>query len=134
MRKFIILALFVFLCFNLLEVVASELVWEKVDDNSFINPQAIVKLNDNNTFTFLLKAYNKGQYEAVNGQNVSYTISQYTIDCARNLYKIGVIDSYAKDGSFVNGDYNRYAEFRPIVVGTAVSNVVERLCLPNKNH
>ena len=51
------------------------------------------------------------------------------------MYKIGVIDSYAEDGSFVNGDYNKYAKFRPIVLGTAISNVADVISgMPYPDH
>ena len=102
--------------------------WKQVEYYSFINPETIVYESGNNNYTFLLKSYNKGQYEPVNGLEVSYTISQYTIDCNQKSYKIGMIDSYSKDGDFVNGDYNRYAKFQPVVSGTAVYNVMNNLC------
>ena len=126
MRKVLISTLF--MAFFPVVVMGSSLVWERVDDNSFINLQSIITSYERDEISFMLKAYNKGQYEAINGQNVDYTISQYTIDCMDKMYKIGVIDSYSEYGSFVNGDYNRYAKFRPIVSGTAVSNVADKFC------
>ena len=125
MKKVLLATLFI-VC---LPVVAMDngVSWERVDENSFVNLHTIVNHAEQNV-TFMLKAYNKGQYESVNGQNIAYTISQYTINCRDKMYKIGVIDSYSEDGSFVNGDYNRYAKFRPIVHGTAVSNVANKFC------
>ena len=104
--------------------------WMKVGENSFVNLDGITGLEDIYGFSFLIKAYNKGQYEPVNGKKIWYTLSQYTIDCAKNKYKIGIIDSYGFKNYFVNGDYNRYAAFQPIVQGTAVSEVAKELCRP----
>ena len=104
--------------------------WMKVGENSFVNLDGITGLEDIYGFSFLIKAYNKGQYEPVNGKKIWYTLSQYTIDCAKNKYKIGIIDSYGFKNNFVNGDYNRYAAFQPIVQGTAVSEVAKELCRP----
>jgi hypothetical protein len=104
--------------------------WMKVGENSFVNLDGITGLEDIYGFSFLIKAYNKGQYEPVNGKKIWYTLSQYTIDCAKNKYKIGIIDSYGFKNNFVNGDYNRYAAFQPIVQGTAVSAVAKELCRP----
>ena len=80
-------------------------VWRRVDENNFINPDGIVGTPEG--FTFMLKAFNKGQYLE---------------------YKIGVIDSYDYEDNFVNGDYNRYAKFQPIVSGTAVGEVAKLYC------
>ena len=104
--------------------------WMKVAENSYVDLDGIMGTDDMYGFSFLLKAYNKGQYEPVNGKKVWYTLSQYTIDCAKQKYKIGVIDSYGFKNNFVNGDYNRYATFQPIVQGTAVSAVAKELCRP----
>lgn len=104
--------------------------WQQVSDNNFIDPDGIVGTEDIYGFTFILKSYNKGQYEPINGREIQYTLSQYTIDCLKNRYKIGVIDSYDKFGHFVNGDYNKYAKFQPIVSGTAVGAVAKNLCKP----
>lgn len=104
--------------------------WKRVDENSYIDSDGIVGAEDIYGFTFLLKSYNKGQYEPVNGKFIFYTLAQYTIDCAKKLYKIGVMDSYGKQDNFITGDYNKYAEFQPIVGGTAVSNVYKKLCRP----
>ena len=101
-------------------------VWRRVDENNFINPDGIVGTPEG--FTFMLKAFNKGQYEPVNGRRINYTISQYTLDCKNLEYKIGVIDSYDYEDNFVNGDYNRYAKFQPIVSGTAVGEVAKLYC------
>ena len=104
--------------------------WKRVDENSYIDSDGIVGAEDIYGFTFLLKSYNKGQYEPVNGKFIFYTLAQYTIDCAKRSYKIGVMDSYGKQDNFITGDYNKYAEFQPIVGGTAVSNVYKNLCRP----
>ncbi len=104
--------------------------WKRVDENSYIDSDGIVGAEDIYGFTFLLKSYNKGQYEPVNGKFIFYTLAQYTIDCAKRSYKIGVMDSYGKQDNFITGDYNKYAEFQPIVGGTAVSNVYKKLCRP----
>lgn len=100
--------------------------WRRVDENNFINPDGIVATSEG--YTFMLKAFNKGQYEPVNGKKINYTISQYTIDCENMEYKIGVIDSFGYEDNFVNGDYNRYAKFQSIVSGTAVEKVAKHLC------
>ena len=131
MKKFF--CLFLFLMIIGLPVFSShedEINWVKVADNTFINPDGIIGCEDIYGFSFLLKAYNKGQYEPVNGKKIWYTLSQYTIDCSKKKYKIGVIDSYGFKDNFVNGDYNRYSTFQPIVQGTAVSEVYKNLCRP----
>lgn len=102
-------------------------LWQRVDENSFLSYATIVQ-EAKNQYSFMIKSYNKGQYEPINGNKILYTISQYSIDCEQNLYKIGVIDSYGEENKFVNGDYNRYAKFQPIVQGTAVGNVSTMLC------
>ncbi len=107
---------------------AKNFEWEKVGDNSYVYTDAIEGTKDRYGFTFLLKSYNKGQYEPINGKKISYTLGQYTIDCGRKTYKIGVIDSYDKDDNFVSGDYNRYSQFQPIIEGTAVWNMSKKLC------
>lgn len=104
--------------------------WVKVAENNYINPDGIIGLENIYGFSFLLKAYNKGQYEPVNGKKIWYTMSQYTLDCAKQKYKIGVIDSYGFKDNFINGDYNRYAQFQPIVQGSAVGEVAKKLCRP----
>lgn len=107
---------------------ADDVQWEKVSENNYIDADGIVGTTDIYGFTFLLKSYNKGQYEPVNGNKIYYTLSQYTIDCGKHTYKIGVMDSYGYRDNFVSGDYNRYAQFQPIVSGTAVSAVANKLC------
>src|SRR5574344_52586 len=102
--------------------------WLKVTDNNYIDAEGIVGTEDIYGFTFLLKSYNKGQYEAVDDTNIWYTLSQYTIDCGKHTYKIGMMDSYGYQNNFVTGDYNKYSEFQPIVSGTAVSSVSNKLC------
>ena len=113
-------------------VIASQDVssWQYVAPNNYIDRDGIVGLRDRYGFSFLLKSYNKGQYEPINGRHIYYTLSQYELDCLKKRYKIGVIDSYDKEDGFVNGDYNRYAEFQPIVSGTAVFEVSKKLCRP----
>ncbi len=109
---------------------SEETQWVKVADNNYINPDGVIGLEDIYGFSFLLKAYNKGQYEPVNGRKISYTISQYTLDCGKQKYKIGTIDSYGNKDNFINGDYNRYAQFQPIIQGSAVGEVAKKLCRP----
>lgn len=116
-------------CFEL-RAAEEDILWEKVADNNYINPEGITGADDRYGFTFLLKSYNKGQYEPVNGKNISYTLSRYTIDCGKYTYKIGVMDSYGANDNFIIGDYNRYAKFQPIVEGTVVGAVAKKLCRP----
>lgn len=131
--KKIFLSILFFLC-SMTSIVFAQLEeyteWKRVDENSYIDSDGIVGAEDIYGFTFLLKSYNKGQYEPVNGKFIFYTLAQYTIDCAKRSYKIGVMDSYGKQDNFITGDYNKYAEFQPIVGGTAVSNVYKKLCRP----
>ena len=131
--KKIFLSILFFLCSTTSIVFAQSeeyTEWKRVDENSYIDSDGIVGTEDIYGFTFLLKSYNKGQYEPVNGKFIFYTLAQYTIDCAKRSYKIGVMDSYGKQDNFITGDYNKYAEFQPIVGGTAVSNVYKKLCRP----
>lgn len=131
--KKIFLSILFFLCLMTSIVFAQSeeyTEWKRVDENSYIDSDGIVGAEDIYGFTFLLKSYNKGQYEPVNGKFIFYTLAQYTIDCAKKSYKIGVMDSYGKQDNFITGDYNKYAEFQPIVGGTAVSNVYKKLCRP----
>jgi len=104
--------------------------WQKLSENNYINPDGIIGTDDIYGYSFIIKSYNKGQYERVNGNDVWYTLSQYTIDCSKMKYKIGMIDSYGYEDNFVNGDYNRYAKFQPIASGTAVSEAAKKLCRP----
>ncbi|MBD5402610.1 hypothetical protein HDR58_07420 [bacterium] len=108
----------------------SQTMWKRVDSNSFIYQDGIIGTEDIYGFSFLLKAYNKGQYEPVSGKRILYTLTQYTIDCDKKKYKIGVIDSYGERDNFISGDYNKYAQFQPIVSGTSVASVAEKLCKP----
>lgn len=132
-KKFLIFILFIFNFMAFAMGSEVDLIWKKVDENSFINMKTIVASSEYYGYSFMLKSYNKGQYEPVNGQKISYTVSQYALDCGSLKYKIGVIDSFAEDGSFINGDYNRYAKFRPIVSGTAVYNIASKICRPIKS-
>lgn len=102
--------------------------WKHVAENIYIDPDGIIGTEDIYGFSFLLKSFNKGQYEPMYGKDIWYTIAQYTIDCSRHSYKIGVIDSYGYENQFINGDYNSLAKFQPIVQGTAVSVVAGKLC------
>ena len=104
--------------------------WTKVAPNNYVDYDAVIGLQDRYGFSFLLKAYNKGQYESINSRQVLYTLSQYEMDCSKRTYKIGLIDSYDEEDVFLNGDYNKYAEFQPIVAGTAVSAIYSKLCRP----
>lgn len=130
MKNFLILLLILFLTSiaGICSENSEDSSWKRVSDNNYIDSDGIVGTEDMYGFSFLLKSYNKGQYEPVNGKNVWYTLSQYTIDCGRKTYKIGVMDSYGYKNNFINGDYNKYAQFQPIVQGTAVSAVANKLC------
>ncbi len=109
-------------------VQAQDLNWTRIDDNNFVDYESVVGADDMYGYTFLMKSFNKGQYEPVNGRSILYTLSHYEINCAKRTYKIGVMDSYDKNDGFVNGDYNRFAEFQPVVEGSAVSVVASKLC------
>ena len=102
--------------------------WTKVGKNSYIDYSSVVGLEDFYGFSILLKSYNKGQYEPVNGKPISYTLGQYKINCLKQTYQIGMLDSYDKNDNFVNGDYNKYSEFRPIIEDTTISEVAKYLC------
>jgi hypothetical protein len=130
MKKFIvILNLFLF-CLLFITAKATETTYNKlISVNSYINPSEIVKISDGN-YSFILKAYNKGQYEPVNGRFIEYTLTEHIINCTNATYKLGLIDSYDKENNFVNGDYNRYATFQPIVQGTSVGDVYNLICKP----
>ena len=125
MKKYSIILIFVLFFFACC-FAQGNVFWRQVDENNFINSDGIIE--EQNGFTFMLKSFNKGQYEPVNGRRINYTISQYTIDCQNQEYKIGVIDSYGYEDNFINGDYNRYAKFQPIVSGTAIGEVAKCLC------
>ncbi len=102
--------------------------WERIAPNNYVDMDAVVGLENIYGYSFLLKSYNKGQYEPVNGRQIHYTLSQNEIDCAKRKYKIGIIDSYDENDNFINGDYNKYAEFQPIVSGTAMYEIAKSLC------
>ena len=128
MKKIITL---IILFMNAIVVLANEeIIWQRVCENNYINPEGIVGTSDIYGFSFILKSFNKGQYEPVNGKKILYTLSNYTIDCSKMKYKIGVIDSYGYQDNFINGDYNKDAKFQPIAEGTAVSEVAKKLCRP----
>ena len=128
MKKIVVLISSILFLTELTCFASNNIEWQQVAPDSYINPDGIIGVDDIYGFSFMLKSYNKGQYEPVRGESIQYTIAQYTIDCTNLTYKIGVIDSYGADDNFVNGDYNRYAKFRPIVSGTAVSTVASKLC------
>ncbi len=124
------MAVFLFLIGVTVCAHCSETNWQRIAPNNYVDEDAIVGLEDRYGFSFLLKAFNKGQYEPINERKILYTLAQYEIDCTKKTYKIGVIDSYDEEDIFVFGDYNKYAEFQPIVKGTAVSVISNRLCKP----
>ena len=127
MKRFLLLIfVFIFSCFSVL----ADDTWTRVAPNNYIDYSAVIGLRERYGFSFLLKAYNKGQYEPINSRQVLYTLSQYELDCSKRTYKIGLIDSYDEEDVFINGDYNKYAEFQPIVSGTAVSAIYSKLCKP----
>lgn len=129
MKRFFIYLNIVLLLFIGLKSAALD-NWTRVTPNNYVDYEDVIGLQDRYGFSFLLKSYNKGQYEPIGGRQIKYTLSQYEIDCQKHAYKIGIIDSYDDDDIFVNGDYNRYAEFQPIVTGTAVSAISSKLCRP----
>ena len=47
---------------------SAESGWKRVSDSSFIDEDGIMGAEDIYGFSFLLKSYNKGQYEPVNGK------------------------------------------------------------------
>ncbi len=107
-------------------VCCAEPGWYRIDNNNYYDPETVDDIE--NGYSFLLKAYNKGQYEPVNGRKILYTLSHYEINCKDYTYKIGIMDSYDKEDGFVNGDYNKYSEFQPVVEGSAVGYVFKKLC------
>ncbi len=130
MKRFIILLVILLAASVAFAQIDEETSWRQVVPDSFIDSDGIVGAEDIYGFTFLLKTYNKGQYEPVNGKKIQYTLSQYTLDCGKKSYKIGVIDSYGYNDNFVSGDYNKYATFQPIVAGTAIAELYKQLCRP----
>ena len=129
MKKIFALILFAFLI--LLPVSSKEnesAEWERVAPNNYVYKDTIAGTDGFYGFSFLLKSYNKGQYEPVNNRQILYTLGMYEINCLKHTYKIGTIDSYDDEGDFVNGDYNKYAQFQPIVQGTAIDVLASRLC------
>lgn len=102
--------------------------WEYIAPNNYVYKDGIMGLENIYGYSFLLKSYNKGQYEPVNGKQVHYTLGQYEINCAKRTYKIGVLDSYDENDIFINGDYNKYAQFQPVVEGTAIYVMTTKLC------
>lgn len=127
-RIIVIISIFLFASCAVCEEVGLD--WTKIAPNNYVDMDAIVGTEDYYGFSFLLKAYNKGQYEPIYNQQILYTLSQYELDCGRHSYKIGVIDSYDEDGDFISSDYNRYAQFQPIVKDTAVYALSKKLCRP----
>ena len=102
--------------------------WEQLDLYSFIDKSGIIDTNEFYGYSFLLKTFNKGQFEPIRNIPVSYTISQYLLNCSEKTYKIGVIDSYNNNGDFLYGDYNKFASFQPIIAGTTINEVQKLLC------
>lgn len=102
--------------------------WEHIAPNNYLYKDGVIGLENMYGYSFLLKSYNKGQYEPVNGKKVHYTLGQYEINCDKKTYKIGVLDSYDEDDVFINGDYNKYAKFQPVVNGTAIYALTTKLC------
>ena len=49
-------------------------MWKWVAENNYIYEDGIVGTEDRYGFTFLLKSYNKGQYEHVNGNKIQLLI------------------------------------------------------------
>ena len=129
MKKIFVIILFAFLI--LLPVNSkenSDAEWERVAPNNYVYKDTIAGTEGFYGYSFMLKSYNKGQYEPINGRQVLYTLGMYEINCLKHSYKIGTLDSYDDDGDFVNGDYNKYAQFQPIVEGTAIDVMASRLC------
>ena len=114
--------------FTLPAISSEDSMWTHIAPNNYVYMDTVMGTEDFYGYSFLLKSYNKGQYEPVNGKQIYYTLGQYQINCGKKTYKIGVLDSYGEDDSFINGDYNKYAEFQPIVEGTAISVMATKLC------
>jgi hypothetical protein len=131
MKKFIVIfnILFLALMFSAVNAQESEFV-KLISQNSYINPHGIVYNPDDGTYSVIIKSYNKGQYEPVNGRFISYTLSQHFIDCQNATYKLGLIDSYDDEDNFVNGDYNRFATYQPIIQGNSSGAVYNLICKP----
>jgi hypothetical protein len=130
MKKFIIILNLILSTWLLLSVNAKETTYNKlISGNSYINPSEIIKISDG-IYSFIIKAYNKGQYEPINGRFISYTLTEHVLNCTNSTYKLGIIDSYDEDDDFVNGDYNKYATFQPIIEGTSDEAVYKLICKP----
>ena len=129
MKKFLFIIFGIFVLFNLwVYSIAQDSEWTKLDENNYINLDTVIGATDFYGYSFLLKSYNKGQYESVNNKKIKYSLIQYEINCARKTYKIGIIDSYDAQDNFVYGDYNRYAKFQPIVNGSVADEVEKIIC------
>ena len=100
----------------------------KISNSSNSSILEIIKNSSENSYLLLLKTYNKGQFEPIDNRKIAYTISSYTIDCDNFLYKIGTIDSYSIENDFITGDYNKYAKFQPIVTGSDIGEISNKLC------
>jgi hypothetical protein len=130
MKKFIIILNLIVSTLLLLTANAKDSTYNKlISENSYINPSEIIKISDG-TYSLIIKAYNKGQYEPINGSFISYTLTEHVINCTSSTYKLGIINSYDEDDDFVNGDYNKYATFQPIVPGTTDGDVYNFICKP----
>lgn len=126
--KKISLSILLFILFIMPAVGKESPEWEHIAPNNYVYTDGITGLENIYGYSFLLKSYNKGQYEPVNGRQVHYTLGQYELNCAKRTYKIGVLDSYDEKDVFINGDYNKYAQFQPVVKGTAIYAMTTKLC------
>ena len=127
MKKFFLVSC-IFLFFIIPALAKESDEWEHISPNNYVYKVGITGLENIYGYSFLLKSYNKGQYEPVNGKQVHYTLGQYEINCAKRTYKVGVLDSYDENDIFINGDYNKYAQFQPVVEGTAIYVMITKLC------
>ena len=112
MKKLLVIFLLFILCTLPVSTKESE-EWEHIAPNNYVYKEGINGLENIYGYSFLIKSYNKGQYE---------------INCAKKTYKIGVLDSYDENDNFINGDYNKYAQFQPVVEGTAIYVMTTKLC------
>ena len=126
MKKFIVMIFMILIGIPAFCGESSE--WEHIAPNNYVYKDGIMGLENIYGFSFLLKSYNKGQYEPVNGRQIHYTLGQYEINCAKKTYRIGILDSYDQNDGFINGDYNKYAQFQPVVEGTAIYVMTTKLC------
>ncbi len=126
--KFILVLLVIIFISSISAKCSDNSNWEKIAPNNYVDKNGITGAEEYYGYSFLLKSYNKGQYEPVNNRKIFYTLGRYEINCLKHSYRIGVIDSYDENDYFINGDYNRYAQFQPIVEGTAIEVMATKLC------